>query len=220
MKQFLLSLSLIIGLTGCATDYERYYQARDKESAGHSAVAVAKAEAEKAKYEAIKELSAGSDATARVAGILALAMGGNTTQLAESTPQSTLAAPVNPGDRALAWAGLLVPTLVQAYGIGSNARIAIAQSNNSRDVALSTNSAFLGMGSQIQGNTTNTTNTTGATTTTDSHDANTTTNTTTSTDSHAVDNHAVDNHATNPPAQIPAGRVCSVDPATSILTCL
>ena len=68
--------------------------------------------------------------------------------------QSALAAPVSNSETALRWLGILLPSVVQGYGIYQNGKVAITQSNNSASIALrqsdndvqktqSTNGAFV-----------------------------------------------------------------------------
>jgi hypothetical protein len=76
-------------------------------------------------------------------------------------PQATpLAAPKSAGDTLREWLGIVIPSLIQGYGIHANQIIATTQSNNSRDVAMSTNQAFVGIAGQIQAPAANVTTTT------------------------------------------------------------
>jgi hypothetical protein len=101
----------------------------------------------------------------------------------QSQPQ--IAAPRSTADEIRDWFAILVPSIVQGYGIRANQRIAITQSNNSRDVDVSTNSAFVNIAGKIQA----------------PGDNITTTTTTTTTDNHAINGsfNPSDNHTQNNP---------------------
>lgn len=135
-----LALLLALALTACAsTDYKSYTEA-------HTA-------AEAAKYKVLADVANTGGEGSKVAAVMALAMGGN---------QSTLRAPEAAGDTVLKWLGVLAPTIVQAYGITSNARVAERSSDNAASVARSTNDTFQGIAKLIQAP--------GAITNTDRHD--------------------------------------------------
>lgn len=184
ITKMLLSSVMVLSVTGCATaEYQQYTTAQ-------IAMSVAKHNADAKKYEAMSAIAASGDTAAKVAAVMAMAMG--------NVPQPTqqIAAPQN---QALQWASILLPSLTQFYSIAKNADVAIAASTNSRDVALSTNSAFVGMAGKIQAPQANYTYgaNSGAYSGTSSVGDNsgaysgttaTTTTTTTSTDDHAVTN--------------------------------
>ena len=121
-KSILAGAIGVLILTGCATgssDYERYAQAQEN-------IALARAEAETAKYKALESIALKGDSAASVAAAMGIVMGsGNIgsrdTQMAQ--PRSTT-------DKLLPWASLLVPSLTQFYSITKNADIAITNSNN------------------------------------------------------------------------------------------
>jgi len=138
MKKYLALIA--VALSGCSTiEYESYAKA-------HAA-------AETARYKVLSDVAATGGEGSRVAAVMAMAMGGN---------QSTLRAPEAAGDTVLKWLGVLAPTLVQAYGITSNARVAERSSDNAAKVAVSTNDTFKGIAGLIQAP--------GAVTNTDRHD--------------------------------------------------
>jgi hypothetical protein len=202
MRKLLLLALAALALTGCATkDYELYADS-------HAKIEIAKANAEAERYKAMGAIAQSGDASAKVAAVVALALGQSGTKA-----ETPMTAPQN--NQALQWASILVPSVTQLYGIS-----AIAQSDNASKVAVSTNDAFVGIAGRIQAPAA----------------SNTTTNTlsgtgvlgsgtyTTSADNHAVDSHAsaVDNHTTNPALVVPqtsTARVCSVD-ATGLMTCI
>jgi hypothetical protein len=110
----------VLTLTGCASNnYQQYAQTQEN-------IAVARAEAEIARYKALEAIANSGDTTARVAAVIALQQGapqGNNSPRIEQ--------PTSTGDTALRWASVLVPSLTQFYSIGKNADVAIVNSNNS-----------------------------------------------------------------------------------------
>lgn len=113
----------VLTLTGCATgpsDYQRYAQAQEN-------IALARAEAETAKYKALESIALKGDSAASVAAAMGIVMGGGNNagprDVQMSQPRST-------ADRLLPWASLLVPSLTQFYSISKNAEIAINNSDN------------------------------------------------------------------------------------------
>jgi lipopolysaccharide biosynthesis regulator YciM len=175
MKIMILITSILM-LAGCATssDYSRY-------AAMQAQIHKSQSDAEIAKANAIKELGATGGDAAKVAAVMALMIpsGGQY--------QQQIAAPRSVSEQIRDWVGILVPSLIQGYGIHANQQIAVTQSNNNRDVAVSTNSAFVGIAGKIQAPAANVTSTFTDSHNTDSHTA----------DSHTVDSHAIDSHATD-----------------------
>jgi hypothetical protein len=175
----MLAIMTAFGISGCAvtSDYMRYAEMQTR-------IHKAQADADIAKANAIKELGASGGDAAKVAAVMALMIPG----AGQSRPQ--IDAPRSTADEIRDWFAILVPSIVQGYGIRANQRIAITQSNNSRDVAISTNGAFVGIASQIQAPGDNVTTT------------NTTTTNTTTTDNHAISGsyNPIDNHSQNNPS--------------------
>lgn len=64
--------------------------------------------------------------------------------------QAHIAPPKSAGDTVREWVGILVPSLVQGYGIYSGTRLGITQSDNTTALGMSTNDAFVNMAGQIQ----------------------------------------------------------------------
>lgn len=136
---FVLSCaSLALFLSGCASDNYKTY------AEGQSKVEIAKHEADKARYEAMAKIAASGDSTAKIAAVMAMAMGQS-----NSGTESKMQAPAP--NEALQWASILVPGLTQVAGIYYNHQSSIVQSNNAASVAMSTNNAFVGISSKIQG---------------------------------------------------------------------
>lgn len=150
MKTILFILALALTLTGCASgDYALYAKAQ-------SDVEVARHNADAAKYAAMASIAQSGDQSAKVAAVMALAMGQGS-----AAPQSTMQAPQ--ASTALQWAQVLVPGLTQVAGIAANMRVGLAQSDNSAKLGISTNEAFVGMAGKIQAPASNTTTTTTST---------------------------------------------------------
>jgi hypothetical protein len=131
-KSILAGAIGVLALTGCATgpsDYERYAQAQE-------AIAVARAEAETAKYKALETIALKGDAGASAVAAMGIAMG-NGVSSGSRDPQ--IVQPRSTTDKLLPWASLLVPSLTQFYSIQKNAEIAIVNSNNSLESQKSNN---------------------------------------------------------------------------------
>ena len=130
-KSILAGAIGVFALTGCATgtsDYERYAQAQEN-------IALARAEAETAKYKALETIALKGDAGASAVAAMGIAMGNSNTaprDVQMLQPRSTT-------DRLLPWASLLVPSLTQFYSIQKNAEISIVNSNNSLSAQKSNN---------------------------------------------------------------------------------
>ena len=160
-----LVLVCVLMLVGCASeDYSKYI-------ASQESMQLARSNAEIAKYKAMADIGSRGDTTVQVAAMMAmLGLQGSSMPVVNITP------PKSGWDTAREWLGIILPVAVQGYAISANARVAINAANNSKDVAVSTNNAFVGMAGKIQ-----------------APAANVSTITKT-TDSHAVDSHAVDTH--------------------------
>lgn len=139
----MLKISLLIGivlLSGC-TSTEQYKLYADS----HAQMETAKYNAEAAKYKAMSDIANNGTEAAKVAAVMAIALGGNS---GGGNKTNGLQAPQQ--SEALQWAQILVPNVVQGIGIIANRQVAINQSNNAAAVAVSTNSTFLGMAGKIQ----------------------------------------------------------------------
>lgn len=131
----ILALSAL--LTGCAsTDYERYAQAQTD-------IAAARHNAEAARYQALATIASTGTDSARVAAVMALALG------AGNQPQAQQIAAPQP-NQALQWASLLVPAVTQAVGIRYQFLSQQVQSDNATALGISTNAAFVGLAGRIQ----------------------------------------------------------------------
>jgi hypothetical protein len=138
--KLIAAILFALALTGCATgQYEAYAKAT-------SAQAEATANAQAERFKALGRLADSGSDVAKVAAVMALAGHGT-----GSTPQATpIAAPRSPGDTALQWASILVPTFGQAYAIGQNVKLGMRQSDNATALGISTNGTFASMAGQIQ----------------------------------------------------------------------
>ena len=163
MRLFLLFLAL--ALTGCASDYKLYADASAKSE-------IARHNADAAKYRAMADIAAQGDASAKVAAVMAIALGQQSTQQA-----TQLRPPEHATGTLLQWAQVLVNPLTQMYGAYSARRVGESQASYSFQGLKSTNDTFGLIASRIQApiapapNVTTTNNTT--TTTTDRHDVTT-----------------------------------------------
>lgn len=174
MKRITL-LAIVAALSGCATpEYAAYVEAHKAQAASNTA-----------RYQALADIAKQGDTAAKVAAVMSLQMGGN-------QAQSNIAMPVSTGDRLLQWTSILLPSVTQIYSVGKQTSLGIAQSNNTRELGISTNNAFVGIAGKIQ-----------------APGATTTTNTTTTTDS---------THAPTVVTQ-PAPLVVPTTTTTSNLTC-
>lgn len=142
----LLALAVCsVALTGCAT----------KEYQAYADVHKAHAQAQAARYQALADIAKQGDTTAKVAAVMSLQMGG-------AQGQSHIAAPKSFADQLLQWTSVLLPSVTQIYSVGKQAQVGITQSNNAREIGISTNAAFVGLAGKIQAPgavTTTTTNT-------------------------------------------------------------
>ena len=140
------TLIAALALTACASpDYAQYSKAQTD-------IATARHGADAARYRALSDIAATGDSSAKVAAVMALAMGSQ-----GSAAQATMQAPQ--ASQALQWASILVPGLTQVAGMRYQHLSAVVQSNNSAAVAQSTNAAFVGMAGKIQAPGSVTTNT-------------------------------------------------------------
>ena len=151
MKILIVALALLV--SGCATnkEYAAYLAAQQS-------IAVQNTAATAAKATAIEKSMATGDATAKAVGMMALMM--------MQTPTVNVALP--PQSEWLEAAKVFLPPLAYLGGTYIATDAAKFSAQMSRDVAMSTNSAFVGMGNQIAagypfiqapGAVTNTTNT-------------------------------------------------------------
>ena len=129
----LLALAVCaLSLTGCATgQYQAYADAHKAQAA-----------AQTARYQALAEIAKMGDTTAKVAAVMSLQMG--------SQQNTQINAPKSWADYALQWTGLLLPTFGQVYTINKQTSLGLRQSDNATALGVSTNSAFVGIASQIQ----------------------------------------------------------------------
>lgn len=148
MKIIALAILMVVSLVGCASpEYERYAKAQTD-------IAVARHTAEAEKYKAMSEIAKSGDSAAKVAAVMAMAMGtGGSSQTVVQAPQAS---------QALQWASILVPGLTQVAGMRYNYLGQKAASDNATALGVSTNSTFAAIAGKIQAPgaiTTNNTNT-------------------------------------------------------------
>lgn len=150
MKTIITTLCAF-ALTGCAT----------AEYAAYADIHKAQAASQTARYQALADIAKQGDTAAKVAAVMSLQMGA-------VQNQTQIAAPKTFGDQLLQWTSVLLPTATQIYSVGKQAQIGIAQSNNARDLGVSTNAAFVGIAGKIQAPAANVATTSTTTTSTDS----------------------------------------------------
>lgn len=146
-------------LTGCATQQT---VTRDL-NVQIAAVEKARAEAEKARYDAIAMVAANGNEAAKVAAVVALALGANKGSV--DTPK--FVAPEQPKsalDTLFHVALGVADRALQVYGIRSNANVAIKQSEYNRDIFTTSYQTIADVASRIQAPQANITNTTTNTT--------------------------------------------------------
>jgi len=122
----------VLALVGCSStsDYQKYSETQ-------VAIARYKAEADKAKYQVLAEVVKKGDPAASVAAVMSMQMG-----FSGGGQEQKIDAPRSSGDDAFKWASLLLPTVVQGFGIYENSKVATTQSNNSTATAINTNGTF------------------------------------------------------------------------------
>jgi len=131
----------VLALSGCAsvTDYNLYSQTQQM-------IAQKNAEADIARSNALKDIAASGDSAAKVAAVMSLQFSAQNSQR-----QQQIQAPSSMGDTMLKWASVLVPSLTQFYAIGKSADVAVVNSNNAKDVSVSTTRGMVDMGKLIGG---------------------------------------------------------------------
>lgn len=154
MKLTKLTVALVacgaLFLGGCATQYDKYLAQIDSINKAQTQEVQVRDAARQMDSQRIAELAAsGSDAT-KIAASMAIMTQNIVADLASKGGSSgskaiVPAAPPDPMQGFWNMLGVVVPSAVQVYGINRNAAVAITQSNNSRDVAVSTNSTFATM---------------------------------------------------------------------------
>ena len=136
VKTILSFVLVALALTGCAsTEYGQYSKAQTD-------IATARHAADAAKYKAMSDIAASGDSSAKVAAVMAMALGGN------SGVQTTIQAPQ--ASQALQWASILVPGLTQVAGMRYSYMSQQTSSNNATALGISTNATFAGIAGKIQ----------------------------------------------------------------------
>ncbi len=168
MKIPILGVIVLLLGTGCATQ-----QSVTKDlNAQIAAVEKAKAEADKARYEAIAQIAATGGDSAKVAAVMALALGKGSGS--GESPKFVAPEPAkSPLDTLFHVALGVADRALQIYGIRSNANVAIKQSEYNRDIFTTSYRTIGDVAARIQAPAANITTLT----------TNTTTNTTTTTNS-------------------------------------
>ena len=130
-KRVTVAVAVLAALAGCASpDMYRQY------AEGQAKIEVAKYTAQAEKYKAIAQIAGTGDATAKVAAVVAMAMGDTGSGGSGTGGSAQLQAPKDPSDTAIQWASILVPATVQGFGIKANRDVAIRQSDNSTTLGI------------------------------------------------------------------------------------
>lgn len=169
MRKTLLVLLTMAGLAGCATD-KAYYDAIESRTRAEQMIAVARAEADKARYAAIATMGNSGGDAAKVAAMFSLMQAGSSS--AQAPAQQPIAPAPTPIDRALqvlqVTNSIVTPWVgpIMAYKQGqTNGQVAIAQAQANRDVSLGSYNAIAQVAANIPQPTTTTTTTNTTTTT-------------------------------------------------------
>jgi len=136
MKTILTFLFVTLALSGCAaTEYAQYSKAQTD-------IATARHAADSERYKAMAAIAASGDGSAKVAAVMAMAMGQS------AGAQATIQAPQ--ASQALQWASILVPGLTQVMGMRYSYLSQQTASNNATALGISTNGTFAGIAGKIQ----------------------------------------------------------------------
>ena len=136
MKLVLISIAL--ALTGCATtEYADYAKAQGD-------IARANAEVQSARYNALSKVAETGTESAKIAAVMALALGGS------SSTQAVQQVQAPQPSQALQWAQVLVPSITNIASLHYTSRASMAASESAARVSESTNAAFVGLASKIQ----------------------------------------------------------------------
>ena len=138
MRMRYLAIPLVLLCTACASpEYIAYANAQ-------ALIAKSKADSDTARYSTLSNIAATGTDSARIAAVMALAMGGGS----NSAPATQIQAPQ--ASQALQWASVLIPGLTTLASINANMRVGLANADSSARIAESTNATFLGVASKIQ----------------------------------------------------------------------
>ena len=220
MNKFLIFLSLVFILTGCATTAEKQKTANDYYTAQKDFAA-----SQAAGKKPIFEMKGIEGQSIELKGVQSLTVWGG----GEGQQATLQAAPVQRSEF-VEGLGMVKDTIlgIMPYALGAKVITGIAKiSADGRGATTTTTTTNANQSNQAnqanQANTSNanqsTTNTTGSNSVIGSGSSSTpTTTTSTTTDNHAVST-TTDNHTVTSPAQIPAGKICTAT-AAGVITCL
>lgn len=126
MKTIIFLILFALGLTGCASpDYVQYAKSAEASNVARS--------------KALSDIAASGDSGAKVAAVMALALGSGNSTLTAPQPNA-----------ALQWASILVPGLTQVAGMRYSYLSQQTASNNATALGVSTNGTFAGLAGKIQ----------------------------------------------------------------------
>jgi hypothetical protein len=143
---FMLALALVV--SGCAStgtdkNFAMQIEAYSSGQRANADVAKAKADAERARYEAIAEIGKTGDATAKVASVIALALGnGSAASSAQPSSQPLPQLPESDADKAFKWASLIAGPLTNVAQGFFGYKLGVVQSNNQTAMSIANTNAF------------------------------------------------------------------------------
>lgn len=142
----IILMMLAAALAGCGTTGD-YYAAVESANKYQYEIVKARAQAEAIRYDMLKQIADGGDATSKVAAAMGLAFAG---MQAAPPQQGGAIVPEKPQDKVLQWAQVLTGPVTQ-FGLGLlNVKQQMHTSDNARDVSINTNGMMLGFGQAIQ----------------------------------------------------------------------
>jgi hypothetical protein len=142
-------MALVLAVGGCATtkvdpNFAAQIEAYSAGQRAQADVAKAKADAERARYDAIAQIGQSGDAAAKIASVLALALGNGSNSLTSAPPTSQpLPAPPESGaDKAFKWAALIAGPVTNVASGYFGYKLGVTQSNNATAQAIASTNAF------------------------------------------------------------------------------
>ena len=141
MRKIVLGLITALFLTGC-TSYGDYIKSVDASNARQVEAQKAQAEAEIAKYTALRYIAESGNETAKIAATMAIA-------LTTSQRSVAMAVAAQPQNEALQWASILSPVAMHGMSLSYNTKLAIRQSDNATIMGINTNQTYRGFASEI-----------------------------------------------------------------------
>lgn len=139
--KLIATLAASFFVVGCSTTSD-YYKSVDASNARAVEASRAQSEADAARYMALSRIAESGDSAAKVAAVMALALGGQ-----GRTPNMAVAQA--PQNEALQWASILVPGVTQGLSIYYGAKQNMNASDNATKLGINTNQTFGQFASEI-----------------------------------------------------------------------